>query len=236
MATRRTERKKEPEAIGIQPEGNRLSELYRDRPETQGLARRSSSRPWGPEVYKGSFAIEICTAMQVDRERESQTRTIPESGEDTEKVRILQTVEEIEEVCGFWASCPGTRDSDIDLLLVECCTGSEGRGPYVLALHRDGKPVALISASLVRGRLVFGVGYLHLFAPLANVMDTAIRELMRWLIDRSGLTQKAQRIWRQALVAGGISRASATGARPESAGSACLSGNELNQKIGQRWS
>ncbi len=86
-------------------------------------------------------------------------------------VRVLRTAEEVEGIRDFWTSFPGTRDSDIDLLLSECGTGSDGRRPYALVLYRDEKPVALISASLVRRRLMLGVGYLGLFTPLANVMD-----------------------------------------------------------------
>jgi hypothetical protein len=109
--------------------------------------------------------------MQVDQDEERQARTAPGADEGTAKVRILRTVEEIEEVRGFWASWPGTRDSDIDLLLAACGAGSKRRCPHILVLYRGEKPVALIAGSISLRRVPFGVGDFRLFNPIAKVLD-----------------------------------------------------------------
>jgi len=84
-------------------------------------------------------------------------------GPGSSLVRVLRTVEEVEELHAFWKSTHGTRDSDIEILLACCREETERRIPHVFVLYRNGEPVAMIIGSIKQKRLLFGVGYLRLF-------------------------------------------------------------------------
>lgn len=91
-------------------------------------------------------------------------------GADDGTVRILRSAAEVEAVREFWASSPGTRDSDIDIFLGELRRNSEDLKPRVFVLYRGGAPVVLLAGKIVRREFTCRVGYFRLFKPMVNVV------------------------------------------------------------------
>jgi hypothetical protein len=110
------------------------------------------------------------------RERHTQAEiqaslTVQKFSAVDEAAKTLRSAAEIETVREFWASTPGTRDSDIDIFF------PEGRReipdvlqPRVLVLYRDKKPVALLIGKIVRREFVFRVGSLRVGQVMTNVL------------------------------------------------------------------
>jgi hypothetical protein len=85
-------------------------------------------------------------------------------------VKVFQTLEEVETLRDFWSTDPGTRDSDIDVLISVCRSSPDALTPHVIVLYRDGAPTALLAGRIVRRQLAFRVGYFNLFKPFVKML------------------------------------------------------------------
>lgn len=95
---------------------------------------------------------------------------VPLGDSTSRTVRVLRSIEEVESAREFWSSCPGSLDSDIDVLLLAHASTREAPRPCVHVLYRGGKPFALMAGRIFRTRFVFRLGWLSLFEPLVNVL------------------------------------------------------------------
>lgn len=86
-------------------------------------------------------------------------------------VRVLRSVSEVESVREFWSAIPGSRDSDINIFLLEGLRNkSEAAQPLVLVLYRGGKPAVLMAGKIARREFAFRVGYFRVFKRMCNVL------------------------------------------------------------------
>lgn len=93
-----------------------------------------------------------------------------EPGRGGVTVKVLRTIEEIENIREFWNSRPGTRDSDIDVFLPNHASAHKILRPHVLVLYRGGKPVSLLAGRIIRRPFGFRVGWFDLFRPVIDVL------------------------------------------------------------------
>jgi len=105
--------------------------------------------------------------MQVKSPLESDT---PESVVKCASVRTLRSVEELESIRSFGSCSAGSRDSDSDVFLTVLRSDSTILSPHVLVVEHDDKRTALLAGRIVPRPLIFKIGYLRIFNPLANVM------------------------------------------------------------------
>ncbi len=101
---------------------------------------------------------------------ETSAPTPPGEGKEID-IRVARSLPEVEALREPWKAWPGHRDSDIDFYLMILQSYPEVVRPHVIALYRDGKPVAILVGRLERKRLSFGVGYyLPVFRPWARCL------------------------------------------------------------------
>jgi Acetyltransferase (GNAT) domain len=114
--------------------------------------------------------LENVLGNQVNLEFQAD-RALQECGSVDGTVRILRSAPEVESVREFWSSCPGTRDSDIDIFFLDGQRNSpDAPQPRVLVLYRGRIPVALLAGKIVRRKFTFRLGYFPLFSRMVNVM------------------------------------------------------------------
>lgn len=89
---------------------------------------------------------------------------------DQVRIRIINSLPEIEEIRACWASWDGHRDSDIDLYLHILRSTPEVVRPHIFVLYRDGHPAALFIGRVEERRVQFAVGYLKLFKPHVRML------------------------------------------------------------------
>jgi Acetyltransferase (GNAT) domain len=97
-------------------------------------------------------------------------RASPESGPDSVTVKVLRSAEEIERIREFWNSCPGARDSDIDVFLPKHPSTHQALRPCVLVLYRGGRPSSLLAGRIIHQRFGFRIGWFDLFKPPLDVL------------------------------------------------------------------
>jgi hypothetical protein len=97
-------------------------------------------------------------------------RASPGLAPDSVTVKVLRSAEEIESIREFWNSCPGARDSDIDVFLPKHPSTHRVLRPWVLVLYRGGKPASLLAGRIIHQRFGFRIGWFDLFKPLLNVL------------------------------------------------------------------
>lgn len=81
------------------------------------------------------------------------------------EIRIARSISEVENLRGVWTAWGGHRDSDIDVVLTVIDSLPEALRPHVIALYRDGQPVAILIGRLEHKQLSFKVGYITVFRP-----------------------------------------------------------------------
>ena len=97
-------------------------------------------------------------------------------GQDAAKIPglsvvVFRTLEEIESVRWFWTSSCGHRDSDMEVMISAQRNNEDVLRPHVLGLYRGETLHALLIGRIVKRRLPFQLGYLHLSSPLVTIMD-----------------------------------------------------------------
>ena len=86
------------------------------------------------------------------------------------RARIARRIEELEALRSFWSSCPGHRDSDLDLFLTICRTSPDVVRPHVIVLLRGGQPDAIFIGRVVFRKVAFKVGYFNVFKPRSRAI------------------------------------------------------------------
>lgn len=84
------------------------------------------------------------------------------SREQNLAVRTLRQLPEIEEVRHCWETWPGNRDSEINTFLMFVNSNPDTVSPYILVVHRDGTPAAMLVGRIDRGAVVVRLGYFTL--------------------------------------------------------------------------
>ena len=74
-------------------------------------------------------------------------------------IRVVRTVEEIEQIRDVWSTFQLHPNADIDFYLLICRIRPEILRPHVIVLYRDGQPEAMLVGRLVRGTIDLSVGY-----------------------------------------------------------------------------
>jgi Acetyltransferase (GNAT) domain len=87
-----------------------------------------------------------------------------------ERVRVVRSVPEIEEIRDIWTAWQWHPNADIDFYLQVLRSGPGMLQPHVLVLYRDGSPVAMLVGRLVQTQMETRLGY-------ASLIKTQVRSL-----------------------------------------------------------
>lgn len=75
------------------------------------------------------------------------------------EVKVLRTLEEVEQLRGAWHSMQWNPESDIDFVSFIVKVRPEIIRPHVIVVYRNGQPVTLLAARLEQGHLDIKIGY-----------------------------------------------------------------------------
>jgi len=88
-------------------------------------------------------------------------RVSRKSSDIHDRVRILRSRAEIEELRDFWNSCQSWRDADVDYYQLIIDLYPEAIRPHAIVVYEDRSPKALLLGRLEEKPLSFGIGYLR---------------------------------------------------------------------------
>jgi len=86
------------------------------------------------------------------------------------EIRIIRSLQEIEDLRPFWAAWQKHPNADVDFYLTIVRSRPEILRPHVIVLYRDGRPDAMLVGRLEDGRVEVRVGYKRVFAPRARLI------------------------------------------------------------------
>ena len=78
---------------------------------------------------------------------------------DAASVRIISSLDEIEQIRNVWTSWKGHRDSDIDVYLTVCRANADVVRPHIIMIERGGVPDAMLVGRLTKKRPELKLGY-----------------------------------------------------------------------------
>src|SRR5215472_17185511 len=109
--------------------------------------------------YDAQVAVKSC----VEAEDSAPTVSAHASVTGSLSVRVLRTIEELEEFRGPWSAWDGHPHSDIDFLQMLTKSRNEIVSPYVVVVSRGGRPDAMMIGRLESRVIRYRVGYLPVF-------------------------------------------------------------------------
>jgi CelD/BcsL family acetyltransferase involved in cellulose biosynthesis len=86
-------------------------------------------------------------------------------------VRVVRSLEEVEQIRDIWSAWKGHRDSDIDYCLRFVWARDEVVRPHVLVLSRAGQPEAMLIGRLEHTRMRSRIGYFRLPGIAARLLN-----------------------------------------------------------------
>lgn len=93
-------------------------------------------------------------------------------------VQVLRSVEEVEQIRGLWTSWQSHPNSDMEGYLARLRSTPEFLRPYILVLHRNGSPDAMMIGRIDRRRIDLKVGYWSVWNPQVRVLSVLYRGLL----------------------------------------------------------
>lgn len=94
-----------------------------------------------------------------------------EQPDDRVEIKTLRSVDDLDGIRDWWASCPAHRDARIDFYLLILGSLPEVLHPYILAAYREGKLVALLLGRLESKPIVAKIGYLRFPTPGLRIIN-----------------------------------------------------------------
>lgn len=85
-------------------------------------------------------------------------------------IRIVRTIEEVEDLRAAWISWQWNADADIDFYLAKLRSRKECLRPHIIVLYRGGQPILMIVGRLDNGGVELKIGYWRLGSPGARVL------------------------------------------------------------------
>jgi CelD/BcsL family acetyltransferase involved in cellulose biosynthesis len=103
-------------------------------------------------------------AVTIGKSSDDSVRT---STNESVRVRVVRTLEEVEQIRSVWMAWPEHRDADIDVFLTVLRCEAEGAEPHIIVIERNGRPDAIVVGMLTVSNLRERIAYVSL--PISNV-------------------------------------------------------------------
>ena len=97
--------------------------------------------------------------------------SVNEAQKNTTHVTVLRSIGELAGIHDFWTSCRAHRDGQFDFYHFIVDSYPEVVRPHVIAVHRDGAPVAILLGRLERRVVGAGFGYLKIPTPPLRLLS-----------------------------------------------------------------
>jgi Acetyltransferase (GNAT) domain len=132
---------------------------------------------------------------RIEAETPPPTTAAPATNAQNLSVRVLRTLDELEQIRSVWTAWAGHPHSDLDFLRALIASREEIISPYVIVVNRAGRPDALMAGRLERRDIRYRIGYLPVFraqaraisfpyAPLrGNPSEENCRAIVRAILD-----------------------------------------------------
>jgi Acetyltransferase (GNAT) domain len=120
------------------------------------------------------------------KDREYSVVTSTRVGSQPVDIRVVRTVEEIEQIRDVWSNFQRHPNADIDFYLLVCRIRPEILRPHVIVLYREGRPEAMLVGRLVRGTIDLSVGYGKMLKMPARLLTVVCGGLMGNLSSENG--------------------------------------------------
>ena len=101
-------------------------------------------------------------------------------------IRVVRTVEEIEQIRDVWSAFQQHPNADIDFYLLVCRTRPEILRPHVIVLYREGRPEAMLVGRLVQGTIDLSIGYGKILKMPARLLAVVCGELLGNMSSENG--------------------------------------------------
>lgn len=101
-------------------------------------------------------------------------------------IRVVRTVEEIEQIRDVWSAFQQHPNADIDFYLLVCRTRPEILRPHVIVLYREGRPEAMLVGRLVQGTIDLSIGYGKILKMPARLLAVVCGGLLGNMSSENG--------------------------------------------------
>jgi len=89
---------------------------------------------------------------------------------DQTAIRVVRTIEEVEDLRAVWISWQWNADADIDFYLAKLRSRKECLRPHIIVLYSGGRPTLMLVGRLDNGKVELKFGYWPLRSPRARVL------------------------------------------------------------------